>query len=216
MRRMTRVVAVSAVATCWLLVLTAQLPAQQAPDPVRAAFRAVGASQVRSLRFTGFGATYSVGQSSSPQDRWARVTLKEYVAEMDYATPAMRVQPQAASERLQQIWATPHGFLKAAAANGATTRQVPLGTEVSFSAQGRHYVGIVNRENLVDRVWTSTDSKMPGDGGVETFYRDYERHGAVLFPRHITQHQGGFPTLDVWVATVDVNRPFTTAAPAGK
>jgi hypothetical protein len=199
-----------------LVVLTAQLPAQQAPDPVRAAFHALGASQVRSLRFTGFGATYSAAQSPSPQERWARVPLKDFVADMDYAAPAMRVQPQAATERFRQIWATPHGFLKAASVNSATTRTVSLGTEVSFSADGHRFVGILDKQNLVDRVQTWLDSPALGDGLVETFYRDYERHGAVMFPRHITQHQDGFPTLDMWVATVDVNRTFKPAPAAGR
>jgi hypothetical protein len=214
-RRLSRLVAVSTVAAGWLVLLTAQLPAEQAPDPVRAAFRALGASQVRSLRFTGFGATYSA-QHPSLQERWARVPLKDYVADVDYAAPAMRVRPTAATERLRQVWATPHGFLKAASANSATTRTVPLGTEVSFSADGRRFVGILNQRNLVDRVQTWVDSPAPGDGLVETFYRDYERHGAVMFPRHITQHQDGFPTLDLWVAAVHVNRPFEGTAPAGK
>ena len=217
---MTRLVAVSAVAACWLVVLTAQLPAQQAPDPVRAAFRALGASQVRSLRFTGFGATYAAAQGPSLQQRWARIPLRDYVAEVDYAAPAMRVRPQHATERLRQIWATPHGFLKAASANSATTRTVALGTEVSFSADGRRFVGILNNQHLVDRVQTWEDNPALGDRLVETFYRDYERHGPVMFPRHITQHRDGFPTLDIWVATVDVNRPlerrFEGVAPAGR
>ncbi|HEY6507309.1 MAG TPA: hypothetical protein VIY56_04800 [Vicinamibacterales bacterium] len=216
MRLMSRLVSVSAVATCWLVVLTAQLPAQQAPDPVRAAFRALGASHVRSLRFTGFGATYAVGQPQWPQQRWARVPLPDYVADVDYAAPAMRVQPPGATDPLQQVWVTPHGFLKAASANRATTRTVPLGTEVSFSVDGHRYVGILDRQNRVERVHTWVGGPQPGAGLVETFYRDYERHGAVMFPRHITQYQGGFPVLDLWVAAVDVNRPFEPARAAGQ
>ncbi len=216
MRLVTRLVSVTAVATCWLVVLTTQLPAQQAPDPVRAAFRALGASQVRSLRFTGFGATYPVGQGPASSERRARIPLKDYVAEVDYVAPATRVQPEAVSARLQGIWATPHGFLQAAAAHGATTRLVPLGTEVRFSANGRHYVGVLDKQNRVDRVQTWADSPVPGDGLVETFYRDYERHGAAMFPRHITQQQDGLPALDLWVATVDVNRTFEPAPVAGR
>lgn len=208
MRRVTRLVAVSAVAACWLVVLTAQLPAQQAPDPVRAATRALGVSQVRSLRFTGFGATYAPGPGLSAMERWVRVPLPDYVADVDYAAPAMRVQPAGVADPLQQVWATPHGFLKAAMANGATTRTVPLGTEVSFSAEGRPFVGILNEQHQVDRVQTWVDGPARADGLVETFYRDYERHGAVTFPRHITQQRDGYPTLDLWVATVDFNRAF--------
>jgi hypothetical protein len=213
-RLVTRLVTVSAVATCWLVVLTAQLPAQ-APDPVRAASRALGVSLVRSLRFTGFGATFPAGQSGSLSERWTRIPLKDYVAEVDYAAPAMTVQPEAVTARLTHLWATPHGFLKAASANRATTRTVPLGTEVTFSADGRRYVGVLNRQNLVDRVQTWVNGA-PGDGLVETFYRDYEKHGAVMFPRHITQQQDGFPALDLWVATVDVNRTFAPVPVAAR
>jgi hypothetical protein len=135
---------------------------------------------------------------------------------MDYAAPAMRMEPRAAAAGFQQIWATPHGFLKAASANRATTRTVELGTEVRFSVEGRRYVGILNEQNLVDRVQTWVDDSALGDGLVETFYRDYERHGAVMFPRHITQHKDGFPMLDMWVATVDVNRTFEPVPAAGR
>lgn len=210
MRRVTRMVATSIVASCWLVVLTVHLPAQ-APDPVRSAFRALGASQVRSLRFTGFGATYSGPRSQSPGDAGARVPLAAFVAEVDYVAPLMRVQPQAVSWRHEQVWATPHGFLKAASAHRATTRVVALGTEVSFSVDGRRYVGILNKQHLVDRVKAWVDGPVPGGLLDETFYREYERHGAVMFPRHITQQRGGLPALDVWVATVDVNPPVEPA-----
>ena len=41
---------------------------------------------------------------------------------------------------------------------------------------------------------------------IETLFRDYERTpGGILFPRHITQSEGGQPSLDVWVSAVGIN-----------
>ena len=175
MRRVSRLVAYSALATVWLVVLTAQLPAQQSVDPLRAATTAMGAGTLRSLRYQGFGATYSRGAGAK------RVPLPRYEAGLE---------------------TTPHGFLRAAAANGAVVRAVPLGIEIGFVAGGRRYAGIVNERNLVDRVRTWVHDPVHGEMLVETFYRDYDRFGRVMFPTHITQDRAGRPALDLWVLSV--------------
>jgi len=123
-------------------------------------------------------------------------------------------QPQAAAERLQQITALPQGFLKAARVNKATVRPVPQGTEVSFTASGRRFVGLINARHEVDRVQTWVDNPVLGDMLVETIFRDYEKSpGGVLFPMHITQSQGGFPALDVWLSVVTVNSNIDIGVP---
>ena len=125
-----------------------------------------------------------------------------------------QAQPQAAAERLQQITALPQGFLKAARANKATVRVVPQGTEVSFSANGRRFVGLLNARNEVDRVHTWVDNPVLGDMLVETVFRDYERGpSGVLFPMHITQSQGGYPALDVWLSVVTMNTNIDIPVP---
>lgn len=176
--RLSRLAVLSCVAAGWLLVLTAQLPAQQEIDPLHAALAAMGAGNLRSLRYLGFGATYTAGAAA------ARVPLPRYEAGIE---------------------TTPHGFLLAAAANQAATRAVPLGVEISFVAGGRRYTGILNGHHLVDRVQAWIHDPVRGEIMVETFYRDYDRFGRVMFPTHIMKDHARRPVLDLWVSTVEAH-----------
>lgn len=275
---------IAAAAAC--LLIAAGAPAAQrraAPpaqrDALRAAAEAMGAASLETLAFTGFGASYSVGQSPSPSEPWPRVTVKQYQAAIDYDAPAMQIditreqgvvqprgggqpfvgeqrqqqfvsggtawnvafaappargrgegpppaapgpgrgappvaqEPQAApaavADRVQQIWMTPHGFLKAAAANKATAKAGAGGTEVTFTAGGRRYVGTINASSLLERVQTWVDSPVLGDMLVETTYSSYQKFDGVAFPMRIVQRSGGHPSLDLWISSV---RPNATAA----
>jgi hypothetical protein len=163
-----------AVAAVCLLLVSVPVPAQQ-PDPLSAAFRALGVRGMQTLRFEGFGATYA-GERRVPLARYAG----------DFAS-------------------SPQGFLRAARDANATVRAVPRGAEVSFSVDGQAFIGLINERYEVDRVQTWVNGQGSGDSMVETLFRDYERTaGGVLFPRHITRSQAGRPTLDVWVSSVSV------------
>jgi hypothetical protein len=173
-QRIRRLITMSAVALICLVLVTAPVPAQQY-DPLQAAIHRLSAHKVSTLRFKGFGATFSGGR---------RVPLTSYEGD---------------------ITLTPQGFLKAARAANATVRDVPMGTEVSFTTAGRTFVGLLDARNEVDRVHTWVDDQGTGDAMVETLFRDYERTpSGVLFPRHITQSRGAHPSLDVWVSAVSV------------
>ncbi|MBF8301029.1 MAG: beta-lactamase domain protein, partial [Acidobacteria bacterium] len=50
------------------------------------------------------------------------------------APPAPQPQPAASEERVMEIWTTPHGFLKAAAANNASSQPAEGGSDVSFTS----------------------------------------------------------------------------------
>ena len=60
-------------------------------DVLKAAGEVLGVSLVKTIRFTGFGANFSVGQSPTPNEPWPRVTIKSYEALVDYDTPAMQI-----------------------------------------------------------------------------------------------------------------------------
>jgi glyoxylase-like metal-dependent hydrolase (beta-lactamase superfamily II) len=128
--------------------------------------------------------------------------------------PPPQPQPAAVVERMLQIWLTPHGFLKAAASNGAATRRVEGGTEVSFTMAGGHpFTGIIDERNQVARVRTWIDNPVLGDMPVEAVYRDYSRVDGVLFPMHIIQSQGGHPSLELWLTSVQPNAAADITAP---
>ena len=110
------------------------------------------------------------------------------------------------------IWLTPHGFLKGAAANGGAKISGTRGKDklVSFTAFGKYTVtAAINEQNLIETVETRTDNGFTGDTLIESIYSGYHDFGGVKFPMHIVQRQGGYPILDI---TVDGVEPNSSAA----
>src|SRR4029453_17738905 len=96
------------------------------------------------------------------------------------------------------ILSTPHGFVKAAMANNATTTRTSEGTEVSFTVDGKYPMkGIIDAHNQVIRVWTWVSQSIVGDMLVETRYTEYKDFGGIRFPSRIRQQQDGFPSLEL-------------------
>lgn len=123
-------------------------------------------------------------------------------------------QPAAVEERAAEIWASPQGFLKAALSHQASSEQVAEGTQVSFSLGGKYcYTGIINPQNQLVSVQTWIDNPVLGDTLVETQYSAYKDFGGVQFPARIVRKQGGFPVLDINVATVKINPAVDIAVP---
>jgi glyoxylase-like metal-dependent hydrolase (beta-lactamase superfamily II) len=130
-------------------------------------------------------------------------------------SPDPQPQPAAVEERVMEIWTTPHGFLKAAAANQATSEIADGGHRVSFTVGGRHrYVGQINAQNQVERVQTWIDNPVLGDTPVEFTYSGYRDFAGVQFPSRIVRTQGGHPVLELDVTAVTANAPATLNAPA--
>jgi glyoxylase-like metal-dependent hydrolase (beta-lactamase superfamily II) len=131
-------------------------------------------------------------------------------------TPAAPVaQPAAVQERQMEIWATPQGFLKAAAANKATsTPTEDNGVDVAFTAGGLSYTGKINNEDDLVRVRTAIDDPVLGDAPVEITYSGYKDFGGIRFPSRIVRKQGPNPVLEIDVTSVKANAPVQIAAPA--
>ncbi|HVQ12784.1 MAG TPA: hypothetical protein VMS40_04305, partial [Vicinamibacterales bacterium] len=127
--------------------------------------------------------------------------------------PVAQPQPAAVEERVMEIWTTPHGFLKAAAANNATSQPAAGGSDVSFSVGMNKYVGTINEQNEVVVVKTQIDNPVLGDTEVQFNYSDYKDFGGVRFPSRIVRVQGGHPVLDITVSAVMANPGLTAAAP---
>jgi glyoxylase-like metal-dependent hydrolase (beta-lactamase superfamily II) len=111
-------------------------------------------------------------------------------------------QPGAAEVRQLEILMTPHGFLKAALAQGANptaytrTSQLPgqpgrRVTVVTFTALGKYKVsGAITDQNLVEYVQTWIANPVLGDMLYEIRYTQYREFGNVKFPGDIHTHQG--------------------------
>jgi glyoxylase-like metal-dependent hydrolase (beta-lactamase superfamily II) len=105
-----------------------------------------------------------------------------------------------------QVWMTPHGFLKAAAANTATVDTADGRRTLSFQGRGKYTVtGTLDDQNLVERIETRVDNPLLGDMLVEAIYTGYRDYNGVKFPGRIVERQGGHPTLDVTVDSVQPN-----------
>ena len=127
-------------------------------------------------------------------------------------TQVRQATPRTETGQLQ-IWMTPHGFLKAAAAHraGLTTAAGAGGRRtVSFAALGKYTVtATLDDQHLVERVETRIDNAMLGDMLVEAVYSGYRDVGGVKFPTRIVERNGGHPTLDITVASVRPNGAAT-------
>jgi glyoxylase-like metal-dependent hydrolase (beta-lactamase superfamily II) len=237
-------------------VLMAVACARQEPGTLQAATEALGATELRSIEYSGSGRWFQFGQAPNPTLPWPAFDVSSFTASVSYETPAARVQmvrrqvvepgrvrpapveqrpiqivsgthawnmavpagagqdaapapqpqPAAVEERTMEIWTTPHGFLKAAAANNATSQPAEGGSEVTFTVGGTHrYVGHINAQSQVARVRTWIDNTVLGDTLVETTYSDYRDFGGVMFPGRIVRTQGGHPVLDITVSQVTAN-----------
>jgi hypothetical protein len=113
------------------------------------------------------------------------------------------------------VWTTPWGFLRAAAANNATARQEGGQQVVAFSPanfkspSGQSYTvtGYINNQNLVTRVETQVEHAVVGDLLVEFEYSNYQNMNGVQVPGRIVQRQAGMPTFE---ATITSARPNPT------
>src|SRR5436309_5753972 len=128
--------------------------------------------------------------------------------------PPPQANPDSQLERMLALWATPQGFVKAAMANKATTRNARGGTEVSFTVGGKYKMtGTVNAQGQVEKVQTWIDHPIVGDMPVETTYTGYKNFGSVMFPSRIVQTQDGYPSLELTISMVTANSPVDITVP---
>ena len=190
---------------------------------------------------TQYTRTINFGPSSDPAALVSRATGPTQPP----AVPGVPPQPagvfnqnitgaQAAGSWAQalNIWTTPWGFLKGAAANAATVRRQGGLQVISFSPanlkspSGQTYTvtGYVNDRNLVTRVETQVDNAVVGDLLVEFEYANYQSMNGVQVPARIVQKQAGMATFDAAITAATPNPPNLAellappppaAAPAG-
>lgn len=222
---------------CWMILAlgSASAFAQDAKTVVANASRAMGLEGLTSLYYYGSGANYTLGQNNNSNIPWPKTPLNEYVRAIDFTVPASRatwstyatpvtggapalvnaqqnILPTSPGGWTQQleIWVTPWGFLKGAAANNATVKtQVVAGKRyqvVTWNAPlkspgGKDYrlVGYINADNLVEKVQTSVEHAVFGDMLVEVDYNFYRDNNGLKYPTEIVQKRFGWPTFDLQV-----------------
>jgi glyoxylase-like metal-dependent hydrolase (beta-lactamase superfamily II) len=236
--------------------------AQDARTVVSESARAMGAENLTSITYSGSATSANFGQTKSISGPYTlSTTVTNYTRAIDFAQPASRATgttmtpaapgaPPAQPGNLNQniaanapwtqqleIWITPWGFLKGAAANNATVRSQKTGGKavdvVSWKTpqkapSGVPYTvtGYINDQHLVDRVETWVEHPILGDLHVEALYSDYRDIGGLKVPGKIVQKRAGWPTFDASVtagsanpaniATLLTPPPPAGGAPAGQ
>src|SRR3954469_13558089 len=129
-------------------LFTSAAQAEDAKQVIDAASKAMGVVGLNSVTYAGAAAAGNFGQSRTISFGLASTTIRNYVRTIDFTQPALRAtgdtQPPAqvrggplppmgkynqiinaatpAWPLQMEIWVTPWGFLKGAAANGATLK----------------------------------------------------------------------------------------------
>jgi glyoxylase-like metal-dependent hydrolase (beta-lactamase superfamily II) len=239
-----------------LLVLLQTVAGQDAKTVISSASRAMGIEGLNSIHYYGVAQNGNLGQNNNSNQPWPMAAANDYVRAIDFMQPASRatwmgyavpvtggvaaltpgqqnITPQNMAWAQQlEIWITPWGFLKGAAANNATVRAQTLDGKryqaVTFNSPikspgGQPYkvVGYINGQNLVERVQTWVENPIFGDMLVDAEYTQY-RDGAngLKFPAQIVQKRGGWPTFTAYILGAHANpanlqQLLTPPPPAG-
>jgi glyoxylase-like metal-dependent hydrolase (beta-lactamase superfamily II) len=228
--------------------------AQDAKAVIGSASQAMGIDNLNSISYYGSGANFSLGQNNNANAPWPPINANDYVRSIDFTQPVSRAtwvtwgSPVTGGPAVQgqgqqnitpantawtqqlEIWITPWGFLKGAAANNATARaqrvagqryQVVTWNSPLKSPGGQPYkvVGYINGENLVEKVQTWVENPIFGDMLVEAQYTHYRDKNGLKFPAEIVQSRGGWPVFEAQILGAMVNPPniqqlTTVPAPA--
>jgi glyoxylase-like metal-dependent hydrolase (beta-lactamase superfamily II) len=134
---------------------------------------------------------------------------------------ADRDQRTAVEARQAQIWLTPHGFIKAAmtshnaTARAMTVRGARKSVIVFTAPSGVQFKGMLDEQNLIERIETWIHSPVLGNTMLEAVFSDYKDFGDVKYPARIIQREGGYPVLDITVTDVKRNVAVAIEVPAG-
>jgi glyoxylase-like metal-dependent hydrolase (beta-lactamase superfamily II) len=236
---------ISAATGLLLTILSTTASAQDAKTVVENALRALGAANMTSIVYSGEGAYGNFGQSRTISFGLSSTAIRNYRRAIDFTKPASRetglavpmpgprggpppapgqpypfdqLTPAGESWAEQvDIWVTPWGFLRGAAANAATVRSRKIeGVTYSVvtwspaqkapSGQPYRVIGYINPQQFIERVETWIEHPVFGDMHVETFYSDYADFGGGLrAPTRIRQSRVGMETYVALVREARAN-----------
>ena len=114
---------------------------RQQPTGVAAAAQAMGATDLKSIEYSGSGSNFAFGQAPSPGEPWPRFEVKTYAVAIDYQAPAMRLdmlraqgehpphggggQPFAGDQRTIQVVSGTHAWTGGGAQPAANPTRLP-------------------------------------------------------------------------------------------
>lgn len=231
-----------------LTIVSMGAAAQDAKTLIGEALKAMGAENLNAITYSGTASNVNFGQTKSISGPYVLATsITNYTRAVDFTQPASRAtgttmtpappgappaQPGTLNQNISaanpawtqqlEIWITPWGFLKGAAANGATVRAQRAGGKtvnvVSWTTplkapSGKAYTvtGYIDDKHMVERVETWVEHPILGDLQVEATYTDYRDFGGVKVPAKIVQKRAGWPTFEAAIANAAANPANITA-----
>jgi hypothetical protein len=217
--------------------------AQDATSVLREADQALGASTLKSIRYSGTGFAYAFLQNPRPDVRYPKFYAK-YTRAIDFEKSLSREETTrsqfenppsgggqqplytdatgAAVTGENSAWGggsvvlTPQGFVRAALASKPTLSRAGGSTVVSFMVRDKYKVsGYINAQHLIEKIETWAPQPTLGDMSIETTFSDYRDFNGVKFPARIVQKQWIYPVLELNVTEVQPNAAVNVQAPAG-
>jgi glyoxylase-like metal-dependent hydrolase (beta-lactamase superfamily II) len=232
----------AAMAVIGMFVSTAS--AQDAKTVIGNASKAMGVESLNSIHYYGTAQNGNLGQNNNANQPWPMAAMNDYVRAIDFGKATSRatwasyavpvtggratlvvgtpqtqqlITPETMAWAQQlEIWITPWGFLKGAAANNATVRAQTVGGQryqavtwnspfKSPGGQAYRLVGYINNQNFVERVQTWVENPIFGDMLVEAEYTQYRDNNGLKYPAQIVQKRGGWPTFEMYVLGAHAN-----------
>jgi glyoxylase-like metal-dependent hydrolase (beta-lactamase superfamily II) len=226
-----------------VLCFSATSHSQDATSVLREADTALGASSLKSIRYSGTGFAYAFLQNPRPDVRYPKFYAK-YTRAIDFEKGISREETTrsqfenppsgggqqplytdttgAAVTGENSAWGggsvllTPQGFVRAALASKPVVSRAGGSTVVSFMVRDKYKVnGYINGQHLIEKIETWTPQPTLGDMSIETTFSDYRDYNGVKFPARIVQKQWIYPMLELNVTEVQPNAPVNLQAPAG-
>jgi len=228
-------------------MLTLVAAAQDPKAVIGESAKAMGADSLNAITFSGSATSANFGQTKNISGPYVLSTsTTNYTRTIDLTQAASRVTgtsltpapagappaqpvnlnqsiaPNAPWTQQLEIWITPWGFLRGAAANNATVRQERIAGKtfdvVSWmtpqkSPSGAVYTvtGYIDDKKMVDRVETWVEHPILGDLHVEASYSDYKDFAGLKVPGKIVQKRAGWSTFEATIANGAANPPNLAA-----
>jgi hypothetical protein len=202
-----------AFAVIWLLLAPMASPAQEVDAVLGKAATALGAGNLRTLKFSIAGSGYEVARGAP--STWKHIKIDAEIRQVDITLPSLQrgsrvINAGSSWEDQIELWAVPQVFVKSAAGNNSFLGEWKQGDAlynlVIFKVQGKLVSGYFNSQNLLEIVETRIQHPVLGDTPLQIVYSDYKDFGGVKFPTTIIQKLGGSLVSVLVVSDVQFQR----------
>ncbi|HTM05364.1 MAG TPA: MBL fold metallo-hydrolase [Vicinamibacterales bacterium] len=221
-----------------LLAVSVNAAAEDARAVIDEVSRAMGVTNLTSIALAGSAAVGNFGQSRTISFGLASSGISNFVRAIDFSKSSAHsvgivtgkpvqgglpagpweetIGPADGWAQQLEIWTTPWGFLKGAAANGATVKTQKI-DGVPFrvitwsppmkapSGQPYRVVGYINAMNLVERTETWVEHPVFGDMDVLNLFSKYQDVGGLQVPARIAQRRMAMETFVAVITNVNIN-----------